>query len=136
MNPPSLRTMRPRQSWPLCGPLESLRMERRKERLQWRRLGVYWRVAGEGKTGILAVIADGQEAKTGILAYGPEGRMTAPSRAWGITKEFNMRRGVLIAFTAALAIWLIGCQQAPPVAAKPDLKAEEAKIMEADAAWL
>jgi uncharacterized protein (TIGR02246 family) len=85
---------------------------------------------------ILAVIADGQEAKAGILAYGPEGRIAAPGRTWGITKEFNMRRGVLIAFTAALAIWLMGCQQAPPVAAKPDLKAEEAKIMEADAAWL
>ena len=47
-----------------------------------------------------------------------------------------MKRKVLIAFTTALAIWLMGCQQAPPVAAKPDLKAEEAKILEADAMWL
>jgi hypothetical protein len=37
----------------------------------------------DGRTEILDIIADGQEAKTGILAYGPEGRITALSRAWG-----------------------------------------------------
>jgi len=35
----------------------------------------------------------------------------------------------------SLALILAGCQQAPPPAPKPDLKAEAAKIMEADAAW-
>jgi uncharacterized protein (TIGR02246 family) len=42
-------------------------------------------------------------------------------------------------FTTALSLALIslGCQQAPPPAPpKPDLKAEAAKIMEADAAWM
>ena len=47
-----------------------------------------------------------------------------------------MKQRVWLALTAALATWLMGCQQSPPVAAKPDLKAEEAKILQTDAAWL
>ncbi|MBI4893572.1 MAG: DUF4440 domain-containing protein [Acidobacteria bacterium] len=47
-----------------------------------------------------------------------------------------MKKRVVCAFAAGLALMLIGCQQAPPPAPKPDLKAEAAKIMEADAAWM
>jgi uncharacterized protein (TIGR02246 family) len=45
-----------------------------------------------------------------------------------------MKMQCLSAAALAVALVSIGCQQAPPP--KPDLKAEAAKIMEADAAWM
>lgn len=47
-----------------------------------------------------------------------------------------MYKHLVFALTLSLALILIGCQQAPPAAPKPDLKAEAAKIMEVDAAWM
>lgn len=47
-----------------------------------------------------------------------------------------MRKQLMGAMALSLALISIGCQQAPPPAPKPDLKAEAAKIMELDAAWM
>lgn len=47
-----------------------------------------------------------------------------------------MKREILCVAALTLALLAAGCQQAPPAAPKPDLKAEAAKIMEADAAWM
>lgn len=47
-----------------------------------------------------------------------------------------MRKQLLCAMALSLALVLMGCQQALPPAAKPDLKAEAAKIQEIDTAWM
>jgi uncharacterized protein (TIGR02246 family) len=47
-----------------------------------------------------------------------------------------MRKQLMSAMALSLALISIGCQQAPPPAPKPDLKAEAAKIMEIDTAWM
>jgi uncharacterized protein (TIGR02246 family) len=47
-----------------------------------------------------------------------------------------MRKQLMGAMALSLVLISIGCQQAPPPAPKPDLKAEAAKIMETDAAWM
>ncbi|MFB3829548.1 MAG: SgcJ/EcaC family oxidoreductase [Bryobacteraceae bacterium] len=47
-----------------------------------------------------------------------------------------MRKQLLGAMALAVALISVGCQQTPPPAPKPDLKAEAAKIMEVDTAWM
>ena len=47
-----------------------------------------------------------------------------------------MNKRIVFASAVSLALILTGCQEAPPPVAKPDLKAEAAKITEADAAWM
>lgn len=47
-----------------------------------------------------------------------------------------MRKQSCLALAMWLALIAVGCQQAPPPAPKPDLKAEAAKIRALDDAWL
>ena len=47
-----------------------------------------------------------------------------------------MRKRFACAIVLSFALISIGCQQAPPPAPKPDLKAEAAKIRELDDAWM